>query len=348
MSRRESIIVAVLLLVTLTAHALIWFHGAAANPYAVVLLVPIAAAMLLLPFRLAWLVVIVTMGGQLMQLIAPVLEHQPMTSHYHAMVYGQLFAAGLLGLTLHYLRLRLQRQELALHALHQRQARDEQLVAIGTAAAQFSHELGNPIQAIQLLLEQTQLEQPDNDDLQQLAKQTLRLQQLLNDWREVAEDVRSQRQRYFTPQQMLQQLRDAWQLIRPDITVRWHCKTGTGELLADRTLLPALLSLLQNAAQASDDASIDVHCETAGGQWHISMVNRTAAAQFVEQLGSRLVPSAQTGAGALLSSATIERFKGSVHWQATENQVITRISLPLQEHRGLMTDGVTPKWSGYY
>ena len=342
MRRRDWIIVTVLLLVTLIAHTLIWFHGAAANPYAVVLLVPIAVAMLLLPFRLAWLVVMLTMSGQLMQLIAPLPPHQQMTAHYHAMVYGQLFAAGLLGVTLHYLRLRLERQELALHALHQRQARDEQLVAIGTAAAQFSHELGNPIQAIQLLLEQSQLDQPDNDDLLQLARQTQRLQQLLHDWREVAEDVRSQRQRYFTPQQLLQQLRDAWLLIRPDMTVRWHCQTGNGQLQADRTLLPALLSLLQNAAQASNDGSIDVYCETGSGQWHMTIVNQTAAIPGIEQLGSGLVASDQTGAGAFLSSATIARFNGSVHWQAANHKVMTCISLPLLEHTPASTDGATP------
>ena len=331
MARRDWLIAALLLVVTLTAHTLIWFHGAAANPYAVVLLVPIAVAMLLLPFGLAWLVVILTMAGQLMQLIAPLPGQQQMTAHYHAMVYGQLFAAGLLGLTLHYLRLRLERQELALHALHQRQARDEQLVAIGTAAAQFSHELGNPIQAIQLLLEQTLLDQPDNHELAQLGKQTQRLQQLLFDWREVAEDVRSQRQRYFSPQQLLQQVRDAWLLIRPDIAVRWHCQTGAGQLLADRTLLPALLSLLQNAAQASADGSIDVYCECSNGHWHMSIVNRTVNAAGIEQLGQGLVPSEQTGAGALLSSATIARFNGSVRWQTTGHSVISRISLPLQQ-----------------
>ncbi len=330
MSRRDWIIVTLLLLVTLTAHTLIWSHGAASNPYAVVLLVPIAVAMLLLPFRLAWLLVILTMAGQLLQLIAPLPVHQQMTAHYHAMVYGQLFAAALLGMTLHYLRLRLERQELALHALHQRQARDEQLVAIGTAAAQFSHELGYPIQAIQLLLEQSQLEQPNNDDLQQLCKQTQRLQQLLHDWREVAEDVRSQRQRAFTPQQILQQIRDAWLLIRPDITVRWHCEVSQGYLLADRTLLPALLSLLQNAAQASGEDSIDLYCQSADGHWHITIANRSVSPAFVEQLGSGLIPSQQTGAGALLSSTTIARFAGSVGWQVNGNQVITRISLPLR------------------
>lgn len=331
MSRRHWVITLLLILITSAAHTVIWFHGAAANPYAVLLLVPIAAAMLLLPFVLAWLVVLLTIAGQLLQLIAPIAAHEHMTSHYHAMVNGQLFAAALLGITLHYLRWRLQRQEIALYELHQRQARDEQLVAIGTAAAQFSHELGNPIQAIQLLLEQSLIAQPDHPELQQVSIQTQRLQQLLNDWREVAEDVRSHRQRSFTPQQLLQQLRDAWLLIRPDVSVTWHGQTIRGELIADRTLLPALLSLLQNAAQASDDQHIDVYYSSSASHWQLSIINHSEQPEYLEQLGRRLLPSKHTGAGAMLSSATIERFNGTVQWQREQQQVITKVSLPLHQ-----------------
>src|SRR5690554_5177007 len=228
-------------MVTVFANSFIWLNGAATNPYAVLILVPMAAAMLLLPFRLAWLIIVVGVLGQLTQLQAPLPTHHQMDTHYRAMVYGQIFAALLLGITLHILRIRIVRQQQAIRALHQRQHRDEQLVTIGTAAAQFSHEVATPIQTIQFMLEDARQRFPNDDDLQRAEQQIRRIHNLLLDWRQVAEDVRTNRVLELPVTELVHQLRDAMLFARPDIRIDWHHEVlDSAFITADLTLLPAL------------------------------------------------------------------------------------------------------------
>src|SRR5690554_3784855 len=263
-------------MVTVFANSFIWLNGAATNPYAVLILVPMAAAMLLLPFRLAWLVIVVGVLSQLMQLQAPLPTHHQMDTHYRAMVYGQMFAALLLDVTLHILRIRIVRQQQAIRALHQRQHRDEQLVTIGTAAAQFSHEVATPIQTIQFMLEDARQRYPDDEDLQRAEQQIRRIHNLLLDWRQVAEDVRTHRILELQVNELVQQVRDALLIARPDIRVAWEDDEKLGCVMhADRTLIPAILSLLHNAADAAPAGTkIQVATRVHDGHWLLTIRNQ--------------------------------------------------------------------------
>lgn len=356
MTKRDSIVALLLLLITLTASVVIWQHGAAANPYAVLALVPMAAAMLLLPFRLAWLVMGLGIAGQLWQLQAELPTHHQMDTHYRAMVYGQVFAALLLGVTLHWLRVRIVRQQQAIRSLQQRQHRDEQLVSIGTAAAQFSHEVASPIQTIQFLLEDVRQQYPNDADLQLAEQQVKRIHNLLLDWRQVAEDVRTHRLMPFEVHQLLQQLQDALLIARPDIHANWHDQVQQPVAVrADRTLLPALLSLLHNAADAAQATqqqlepeplahplAIEVLAALDGNDWVLTISNTGSADELppAPQLGQQLLPSSRgAGAGTLLSYSTIERFQGRVSWRrelisSAENliQVVAEIRLPTEPY----------------
>lgn len=336
MTIRDIGVALLLLLVTVVANCLIWLNGAATNPYAVLTLVPMAAAMLLLPFRLAWLIMLVGIIGQLFQLQAPLPTHHQMDTHYRAMVFGQIFAALLLGVTLHVLRIRIVRQQQAIRALHQRQHRDEQLVTIGTAAAQFSHEVATPIQTIQFMLEDARQRYPNDDDLQRAEQQIRRIHNLLLDWRQVAEDVRVNRILEIQVNELVQQVRDALLIARPDIRVDWHDAEHPGWIVrADRTLIPAILSLLHNAADAAPlDSKIDVHTELKDNIWCMTIRNEGEPLDTLRKrgLGRELLPSSRgVGAGAMLSYATFERFQGAVTWRADHGFTVTHLSLPVQK-----------------
>lgn len=334
MTIRDMLGAIILLTVTLLGNSFIWLNGAATNPYAVLILVPMAAAMLLLPFRLAWLVIVVGVLGQLLQLQAPLPTHHQMDTHYRAMVYGQIFAALVLAITLHILRIRIVRQQQAIRALHQRQHRDEQLVTIGTAAAQFSHEVATPIQTIQFMLEDARQRYPNDDDLQRAEQQIKRIHNLLLDWRQVAEDVRVNRVLELQVNELVQQVRDALLIARPDIRVLWHDDEQPGWVVhADRTLIPALLSLLHNAADAAPlDSKIDVNTTIDDAYWHMIIRNEGTPLDALRArgLGKELLPSSRgVGAGALLSYATFERFNGQVTWRAEQGQTVTEVCLPI-------------------
>lgn len=335
MTIRDSATAMVLLLVSILANSLVWQNGAATNPYAVLILVPMAAAMLLLPFRLAWLVITVGILGQLLQLQAPLPTHHQMDTHYRAMVYGQIFAALLLGITLHILRIRIVRQQQAIRALHQRQHRDEQLVTIGTAAAQFSHEVATPIQTIQFMLEDARQRYPNDEDLQRAEQQIRRIHNLLLDWRQVAEDVRTHRILELQVNELVQQVRDALLIARPDIRVAWEDDEKLGCVMhADRTLIPAILSLLHNAADAAPAGTkIQVATRVHDGHWLLTIRNQGLPLDSLrkQRLGRELLPSSRgVGAGAMLSYATFERFGGTVTWRAEQGDTVTEVCMPIE------------------
>lgn len=339
MTIRDILTAFILLLITALANSFIWLNGAATNPYAVLILVPMAAAMLLLPFRLAWLVIVVGVAGQLMQLQAPLPTHHQMDTHYRAMVYGQIFAGLLLGVTLHILRVRIVREQQALRALHQRQHRDEQLVTIGTAAAQFSHEVATPIQTIQFMLEDVRQRYPNDEDLQRAEQQIKRIHNLLLDWRQVAEDVRTHRVLELQVNELVQQVRDALLIARPDIRVHWHDDEQPGSVIqADRTLIPAILSLLHNAADAAPlDSKIDVKTQVVESTWQMIIRNEGEPLDAPRKrgLGRELLPSSRgVGAGAMLSYATFERFGGTVSWHAEAGHTVTEICMPVEVGHG--------------
>lgn len=341
MTLRDILTTVLLLTLTVAAHGVIWFHGAASNPYAVLVLVLMAAAMLLLPFHLAWCVMVAGVVGQLLQLQAPLPTMHSMDTHYRAMVYGQVFAALLLGVTLHWLRWRLLKQQAALRAMHQRQHRNEQLVTIGTAAAQFSHEVATPIQTMQFMLEDARQRYPNDVDLQRVEQQIRRIHNLLMDWREVAEDVRMHRVLELPVTELVHQLRDAMLIARPDIRIDWqHEVLDNAVITADRTLLPALLSLLHNAADAATLESkikvvATIRGNQSGSEWVLLIRNQVASnnAAKLRELGQQLQPSQQgVGAGTLLSYATLERFGGQVRWRLEHDEIVTEVTLPVVIH----------------
>lgn len=309
MTMRDILVVFILLLVTVLAHWAIWLTGAAAIPYAVLILVPMAVAMLLLPFRWAWCVIAAGVLGQVLQLQVIVAAEPQVASQYGVVVYGQIIALLLLAVTLHVLRIRIERRQQDIRAQHQRQHRDEQLVAIGTAAAQFNHEVATPVETIRFMVENVRQRYPDDEDLQRAEQQVRRIHNLLLDWRQVAEDVRVNRVLELQVNELVQQVRDALLIARPDIRVVWHDDEHPGWIVkADRTLLPALLSLLHNAADAAPlDVKIDV--QTALDDQHWQMRIRTP--------------------GAMRNYASFERFNGTINWHTEGVSTVTVVQLPV-------------------
>ncbi|WP_417666084.1 sensor histidine kinase [Pseudidiomarina sp.] len=329
MTIRDVLTALVLLTVIVIANTFIWLNGAAMNPYAVLIIVPMAATMLLLPIRLAWFVMVVGMLGQLLQLQAPLPSADQINNHYRAMVYGQVFAALLLAITLHLLRVFIVRQQQAIRGQHQRQHRDEQLVTIGTAAAQFSHEVATPIQTIQFMLEDVRQRYPNDEDLQRAEQQIRRIHNLLLDWRQVAEDVRTNRILELQVNDLVQQVRDALLIVRPDIRVMWRDDEQPGHVIrADRTLIPAILSLLHNAADAAPgDSKIEVRTEVHEQVWRMTIRKQGLGGELRSIRGGM-------GAGATLSYETFERFGGVVSWRTEQGNTVTELCMPTEVIHG--------------
>lgn len=330
-------------------NLVVWLTGGATNPFAALLLIPLVLAFLLLPWPYALALLVASIAAQLAQLMAVADAHAGhpsmdgsggMGGHFQAMVAGFVIAALLLALTLLYLRRQLHQRDLDLQRLREAQLRDEQLLAVGTAAAQLTHEMATPVQSIGLLLDEVELvlnpaSREDTDLERQLIRQQLeRIQGLLADWRLIADDVRARRLQSLPLEALVHSVRQLLSITRPGEPIEWAgLESLTGyQVRADRTLTPAVLSLLNNALDAGGAVKVTSHC--ADGLWRVDIDNsgRPLTAEQRVRLGAECLPSEQGfGVGALVSYATLERFGGRVFWSGDDLGTRTRLELPVQE-----------------
>ena len=335
----HSVAAALLAIEIVGLNFIVALNGAATNPFSMVLLVPLVLGLMLLSKGWAVAILLLSIAGQLAQLAFPELHSSDgmLAVHSQNMIVGFVLTCILITAVVAYFRLQLSRQSLALHTLRERQLRDEQLLAIGTAAAQLTHDAATPVQTIRLLLEELH-QAPQPLTLAEIEEQFSLLESMLKNWRRVADDVRESRQTRFTAGEIVQTLRHTIALARPESHIDWpeeHEFKGPA-ICADRTLLPALTSILLNACQAHDPDTRRpvtlVLCLTSH-TWQFTITNVTKAldSEHLRVLGSQLVPShTGSGAGAVLSNATIEKFGGEVRWQQHHHTVTTEIILPVE------------------
>jgi len=330
-----------LLLDILLWNGLVALTGGASNPFVALLLIPLALACLLLPGTGALLVLAVSVACQLLQLrfvatFSGAEGHGAMAGHFEAMVVGFAIAALLLTLALLYLRGQLRDRDRDLRQLRESQLRDEQLLAVGTAAAQLTHEMATPVQSLSLLLEELE----DQGRVPPVMRQQLgRMEQLLADWRYIAEDLRERRLRPLSMAWVLRSVRELLLITRPGDKLLWEISPQAQEarVQADRTLIPAILSLVHNALDAAQDSDVRVQAGLETGHWCLTINNggEPLAPQMQSRLGTELVASEKgMGVGAVLSNATLERFGGRVYWRSRDGQTWTQLELPVYTSEG--------------
>lgn len=327
---------ALLLLEIVALNLLIAFNGAASNPFSAVLLIPVVMACVWLPHSAAVAVVGLSIAAQWTQWQFTQFDaRHAMLAHAQGMLLGFTITSVLIMTVVFYLRHRLNQQEHQLHALREKQLRNEQLLAIGTAAAQLTHELATPTQAAQWLLEEAlEKTQPTPDWLNDLSLQFSRIQNKLEHWRHVTDDVRHQRTVSINALALATEIQHVMQLARPEVAISWQIEhqLESVNINADRTLLPALSNVIVNACDAQkqiSDAPVLASIMTHQNGFCIEVRN-AGHSDNLSQLGQRLMPSDDGhGAGAVISNATLEKFGGTLRWTHANNEVVTWITLPL-------------------
>ncbi|CUS48061.1 MAG: two component signal transduction system histidine kinase RegB [Idiomarinaceae bacterium HL-53] len=321
-------------------NLVIAFNGAAANPYNAVLLLPVVVAFLILPTPLAIFSLVFGVGAQIAQLFGlnANAHHSAMHDHYVAMILSFTFTGVVVAISIIYLRKQLTYRDEQVRKLREEQLRNEQLLAIGTAAAQLTHDVATPAQTIRLLLEE--LDEKYNNDLElsSLNEQFSRIEARLNDWRVLADNIRAQKTSPINIQELWRDLQNLIAVLLPEQEVIWqgHYDMTRKFVLADPTLLPALFSILMNAhqgAQEALDSTIEVKSEIVGPLWVVVVTNAITndLPKFYSVLGKQIMPSAHgLGIGAVITNATIERFHGNVSWQMKDHKLVTRVELPLK------------------
>lgn len=307
-------------------NVFIALHGGASNPYAIVLLIPLVVGLIQLPLPAAVVVLVVSIGGQLAQLYPDMqMDHTSMMQHARNMVFGFVGTSFFIAAIISYYRWQLRQRNSAILQLRERQLRNEQLLAIGTAAAQLTHDAATPVQTINLLLEEWQDDKRESL-IDEIAAQVSRLNQLLDNWRMVADDVRGSRVTLYRADELIKALRHSLALARPEASLHWQSQSGDNVTLrADRTLLPALTNIVINAWE--EIAGNDYHqvtLTTAAGSkwWKMEITNPVGdiPPDALTTLGRQLVSSEKgNGMASVLTNATIEKFGGQLRWEIVNN-----------------------------
>lgn len=309
-------------------------NGAATNPFSSLLLAPLVLGLILLPVKSGLIIVAISVLAQSVQLyFAPPAEHHSgmMAEHARGMIASFIATSLLITVVVLYFKLKLNVKSQAIHQLRERQLRDEQLLAIGTAAAQLTHDAATPVQTLRLVFEEV-LEAQRSPLIKELEPPLEHLETLLKDWRQVADDIREARLTTYSAQQLVASAKSILRLSRPEANIAWSVTLDSSNTMinADRTLVPALASIIINACDAAGEQQICVALHARHQEWVITVTNPYSAKSALppNSLGNRIVESETGfGVGAVLSNATVEKFGGKVTWTTTALDVVTTIVL---------------------
>lgn len=342
-----SVILSLSMFVRLIVLTVLWstalaVSGGAENAANALQLLLIAAAFLVLPQTRAWIIFTLVMLVQLTFITVLLAEHSQHAmhggqSHYLGMSLSFAVAACLLALAISKVQRSLLKQHARVQQMREDQLRQEQILAMGTASAQITHELATPLATLVLSYDELAGEQPTHPLVREFARPLTQVKELLASLRTVAEQIQHQRGHLFTIAGLEKQLRLQVSLHFGQARVDWQLSGSESELMADLTLIPAILGLIRNALSYSSAEQIAVRSQCDGQIWTLHIENEVSPLtqerlQALKKLGYKAVKSDQgLGVGVLLSHATLERFSGSLRITANDDRLfIQSVQLPLQ------------------
>ena len=332
--------------VVLLALAL-YLSGGATNPFVTLFLLPITVAATVLPVRYCWAMVVLASAAYSILMF----WYQPLGYGQH--LHSEEFGLHVLGMWLNFiasamlvaffisrLTASLRDRERELAAARERELRDEQLVTLGMFATGAAHELGTPLSAIAVLAKELEQGARGNtgatEDFKTLRGQVEVCKRILTDLVGRAGRARAESARVLTLPRLVDESVARWQLLRPGarLRVRYAGDDAPPLVAAEETVIQALVSLINNAADASPE-EVTLECNWSEHGISLEICDRgpgfperarTLAGKeaFSEKAGLGL------GLGLLLASATIEKLGGRILLtNRQEGGATTRIELPI-------------------
>ncbi|WP_105214293.1 sensor histidine kinase [Pseudoalteromonas sp. T1lg22] len=311
---------------------LLALSGGATNAFVSLLLLPIMIAAVTLPGRYTMMITLVAIAlYSTLMLMLP--EHQgshhttQMRSHFIAMWVNFVISALVVATLVSALARTLARQQQAMAANREEQLRAEQLLALGNAAAQATHQLATPLGSIALLHEELEELAAANKGLasvvSELGVPIKQCQQQLSLFRQRAGQLRAAQevqgeQAACTVGALLGEIQQAFALQFP--TQQLVCFGFEGlkaQLLrTDPLLSAAFLNLLANAVRANELAQqtsihLSICIDNGESHWRIEDLGGGFNSEHLASLGSAVMASDHgLGVALWLSNATIERVGG--------------------------------------
>ena len=235
-------------------------------------------------------------------------------------------------------RIRAHRAEIA--ASREYQLRNERILTVATMAAGAAHDLGTPLSTMSVVLGEMADEDQSSPQLKEdIALLRSQIDLCKNRLAQLVANSQNQQPCIQSAKECAVQVMDEWQLLRPDIDLKFNCPDlFPYKIQADFSLKAALINLLNNAADASPHfVELKLTYETNTVVFQIRDQGTGFLPSIMEQPGVASISTKQEGLGLglQLSAATIEKLNGTVRLynahkgDSTEpSGAITEVRLP--------------------
>ncbi|WP_035416397.1 sensor histidine kinase [Ferrimonas kyonanensis] len=293
--------------------------GGATNAFVSLLLLPIVFAGVSLGIRLLGLVTLLAVAAY-SYLLLTMPEHamhmMDMKQHFVFMGANFFISALVIALVVGAMARMIADRERMMAQQREEQLRQEQLLALGIASAQVTHQLATPLSTLQLLYDELKDSYPEEEAVQEMAHPLQQAASHLSYFRTLASAIREGKHQILPCDELVEQLQDAVLLHFPEQTLQLQATKLEGQIQTDAMLLPALLNLIQNSAQANAKTGnqiLELRAQTEPGQLRLSLRDHGPGVeeQRLDRLGDAL-QSSESGMGMalVLSSASFERLGG--------------------------------------
>ncbi|WDE12650.1 ATP-binding protein [Thalassomonas haliotis] len=339
---------------------LLYFSGGATNAFVSLLLIPIAiAAVTLTPVMLVSTTLAAILSYSVLLWLLPMnMMHGNMQGHFIAMWINFLFSSIVVAFVVGNMARAINKRELAIAAFREEQLKQEKIISLGVASAQVTHQLATPIATVQLLADELSEDYPQDKAVREMQQQLKRCQQNLQEFRQLALDLKEQTTQQMTCQDIIKEIQQHIGINYPDIhsvliseekiEARAEQPADNAQpapeqaaVIADVTLLPAILNLVNNgvrATKANNSDTIELKSLYKKGLWQFSI--RDFGAGFtlskLAELGVEPVSSEQgLGMAVFLSHASLERLGAKLELtNHIDGGALVTLSLPLAQSGG--------------
>lgn len=325
---RQHHLLFVLLIDIICWTMLVSASGASINPAISYLLVLLSIAALSLSGKQATMLTFITV-----MLYAWMMGTQPQIHHGHIMgwhLWGMwvlfMLNAVIMLVVIALLSRALRDKDKAISAYREETVRNEQLVSLGTMAANIAHELGTPLSTISILVSDI-----EHEDIPAIQQQIDRCKNALAQLKKGASKINEASE--CDSKSFVQRLVHEAVLLKPEANIEWR-----DDMQANLEISPlfeqALLALLNNAIdEAHKKVSIRLYEGRQTLVFDILHDGDRVSEDLLKVLGRQAVESSKNGLGLgyYLANATIERLGGRLQIGNQEHGVLTRIEFPLEK-----------------
>lgn len=331
--------------------AVLYLSGGATNPLVSYYLVPIAIAAATLPRRLTWAITLLSLAAYtlLMQVYVPLEPLSPHTTHHqephtwfdlHILGMWLNFAVSAGFITYFVVRMveAVRERDARIQRHLDEERRIEQVLSIASLAAGTAHELGTPLNSIQILADELHEQLDDHEELRpQLTSLRHAVDQCRNTLRKLvatAETGTGNEWRHVVLKPHLQQVLELWRLTRP--RTEFHIELegpAEAQVQLHVSVDQTLANLINNAVDASPER-VDIAARWEARQLRLTIRDFGSGLDtaVLEQVGNAVLTTKRhgLGIGLLLSKANLERLGGTITLSnAPDGGTCAEVILPL-------------------